>query len=155
MGGLGDPFRWGRVVVVFALAAAVAAPIARAVEPTLDALKARVSAAGMGEKPRLCLQIAELQLLQADKLYLAAETEKGQAALTDALAFSELARDYAIQSHKHEKQTEIAVRGMIRKINDMMHTVAHEEEPPLKGAISRLQRVRDDLLVAMFPKAAK
>jgi hypothetical protein len=78
-----------------------------------------------------------------------------KAALTDVVAFSELARDYAIQSHKHQKQTEIAVRKMARKLNDLKHTVAHDDQPAVQDAIDRLQRVRDDLLLAMFPHGKK
>ena len=92
---------------------------------------------------------------QADKLYAAAEVEKGQAALTDVVAYSELARDYAIQSHKYQKQTEIAARTMTRKLNDLMHSLGQDDQPPVRDAINRLERVRDDLLKAMFPKGAK
>ena len=71
------------------------------------------------------------------------------------VAYSELARDYAIQSHKYEKQAEIAVRAMTRKLNDILHVLARDEQAPVRDAINRLQRVRDDLLFAMFPKGAK
>ena len=71
------------------------------------------------------------------------------------MAFSELARDYAIQSHKYLKQTEIAIRTMARKLNDLKHTVAHDDQPAIQDAIDHLQRVRDDLLLAMFPHGKK
>jgi ribosome recycling factor len=66
-----------------------------------------------------------------------------------------LARDYSIQSHKYQKQAEIAVRSMTRKLNDLLHTLGHDDQVPVRDAINRLQRVRDDLLTAMFPKGAK
>ncbi len=44
---------------------------------------------------------------------------------------------------------------MTRKLNDLLHVVGREEQDPLKEAIKRLERVRDDLLLAMFPKGAK
>ena len=137
------------------VAALALAAHALATEPTIEELKARVASASNGDKPRLCVQIAQRQLTEADKSYAATEDEKGQTELTDALSYAEQARDYAIRSHKYEKQTEIAVRGMIRKLNDILHTLPHEEQAPLKDAIGRLQRVRDDLLGAMFPKGAK
>lgn len=126
-------------------------------EPTIDQLKERLSAAAVADKPKICVQIAQRQLAETTKLFAAADPDpaKTQAALTDVVAFSELARDYSIQSHKHEKQTEIAVRAMARKLSDMLHTLARDEQPPVKDAIQRLQRVRDDLLTAMFPKGAK
>jgi hypothetical protein len=124
-------------------------------EPSLDELKARVSSANTGEKAKLCIEIAEKQLAEADKLYAADDVGKAQAALTDVVSYSELSRDYSIQSHKHEKQIEISVRAMARKLNDIVHTLGHDEQVPVKDAIAHLQKVRDDLLASMFPKGAK
>jgi hypothetical protein len=153
MGGLGGSFRGCMIAV--ALAAALAPRALSAAKPTVDELKARVSSASAGERPRLCVEIAQRQLVETDKDYAAVEDDKGQVVLTDVVTYSEMARDYAIQSHKHEKQTEIAVRGMIRKLTDIMHALPHDEQAPLRDSISHLQRVRDDLLSAMFPKGAK
>ena len=145
---------WG-TVLLFVLVASAVAGAAPNGEPTVEELKARLSSTSVGERPHLCVQIAQKQLAEADKLYGAAEVEKGEAALTDVVAFSELARDYSIQSHKYQKQTEIAARTMTRKLTELLHTLGHDEQAPVQDAISRLQRVRDDLLKAMFPKGAK
>ena len=125
---------------------------ATAKELTVEELKARVPTANVGDRPQLCLQIAERQLAEADKLYAALESEKAEATLGEVVSFSELARDYSLQSHKHQKQTEITVRKMARKLADIKHTVSHDEQASLQDAINRLERVRDDLLFAMFPK---
>ncbi len=155
MRSLMSPLRFCATVVLAAALAASISQAARSGEPSIEELKARVAAASVGDRPKICLQIAHRQLAEADRLYEAGEPEKGQTSLADVVAFSELARDYSIQTHKHEKQTEIAVRGMTRKLNDMLHTLTHDEHPPVEDAIKRLQRVRDDLLTAMFPKGAK
>jgi hypothetical protein len=148
-------FRLWRPITLFALVAAATAGAAPSSEATLEELKARLSSTSIGDRPHLCVQIAQKQLTEADKFYAALEIEKGQAALTDVVAFSELARDYAIQSHKYQKQTEIAARSMTRKLTDLLHSLAHDDQPPVRDAINRLQRVRDDLLSAMFPKGAR
>jgi hypothetical protein len=124
-------------------------------EPTVEELKAKLASANVPDRPRLCVQIAQRQLVATDQLYAAGEVQKAQATLTDVVAFSELARDYAIQSHKYQKQSEIAVRTMARKLADIKHLVTHEDQAPIQEAMNRLQRVRDDLLIAMFPKGAK
>lgn len=149
------PFRFCTAV---AFAAALAVSVSQAAgsgEPSIEELKARIAAASVGDRPKICLQIAHRQLVEADKHYEADDPEKAQTALADVVVFSELARDYSIQAHKHEKQTEIAVRGMTRKLNDLLHTIAHDEQPPVEDAIKRLERVRDDLLASMFPKGTK
>jgi hypothetical protein len=145
----------GRAAVVLLMAAAVTATAVPRDEPTVDELKARVSSANVGDKAKLCAQIAEMQLSEADKLYAADDIEKAQTTLTDVITFTELARDYSIQSHKHEKQIEISVRAMTRKLNDLMHSLGHADQPPVRDALKRLERVRDDLLMSMFPKGMK
>ena len=124
-------------------------------EPTVDQLKASVTAAKVGDKAKLCVQIAQKQLNESDRLYAASDYEKAQAALTDVVTYSELARDYAIQSHKYEKQTEIAARGISRKLNEIRHSLGRNDQLPLDDAIQRLERVRDDLQSAMFKKGAQ
>jgi hypothetical protein len=153
--GTGSGRRFRELTLVVMLATACAAWALPSEEPSVDALKAKLSETGVGGRPHLCIQIAELQLAESDKLYTAGDLEQAQARLMDVVAYSELARDYAIQSHKYQKQTEIAVRAMTRKLNEILHVLAHDEEAPVRDAINRLQRVRDDLLAAMFPKGAK
>lgn len=124
-------------------------------EPGIDALKSRISSASVGEKPHLCVQVAQMRLNEADKLFAAGDTDKAQAALTDVVAYSELARDYSIQSHKYQKQSEIAVRGMTRKLTDILHTLGQADQSAVKDAVNRLNRVRDDLLASMFKRGGK
>jgi hypothetical protein len=125
------------------------------IDLTVDQMKAKLASTSTGDKPHLCVQIAQRQMTETSKLYAAAEDEKAQAAMTDVVAFSELARDYSIQSHKYQKQTEIAVREMTRKLVEIMNTLGHDDQAPVKDAVTRMQRVRDDLLMAMFPKGQK
>ena len=155
MAGMRNRFRLWGTLIPLALVAAVTARGAPRSETTVEELKARVASTSIRDRPHLCVQIAEKQLAEADKLYAASEFEKGQAALTDVVAFSEMARDYAIQSHKYQKQTEIATRNMTRKLNDLLHSLSGPDQAPVRDALNRLQRVRDDLLAAMFPKGAK
>jgi len=145
---------WGAVTLI-AVLAAITAEAAPSNDLTVDQLKAKLSSTSTGDRPHLCVQIAQKQLAEADKEYAASDFEKGQATLTDVVAYSELARDYAIQSHKYQKQSEIAVRAMARKLTELMHSLGHDDQAPVQDALNRLQRVRDDLLMAMFPKGAK
>jgi len=124
-------------------------------EAALEGLKKRVANAGIADRPPLCIQISERQLGEADRLFIAGDVDKAQEALADVTAFSELARNYAIQSHKHEKQSEIAIRKMIRKLESLKHAVTFADQKPIQDSIDRLQKIRDDLLAAMFPQGVK
>ena len=142
----------GAAIFVLLVFSASATPTQSA---TVEELKARLTSARPGDRIQLCLQIAERQLEAADKFYLTDETEKARTALDDVASFAEQARDSSIHFHKRQKQTEIAVRKMVRKLFDIRSAVNHEEQVPVQAAIDRLQRVRDDLLAAMFPKERK
>ncbi len=155
MPGVQCSFRVLRAAIVAAWFALLVTTASHGAEQTVAQLKERLASASPGDRPRICIQIAQTQLAEADKLYAAGDFEKAQTALTDVAAYSELARDYAIQSRKYQKQSEIAVRGMTRKLNDIQHTLSVEDRTPLQDAITRLERVRDDLLAAIFPKGAK
>jgi hypothetical protein len=124
-------------------------------EATIEELKGRVANTSIQDRPPLCIRISERQLESADRYYTAGDSEKAKAALLDVVAYAELARDYAIQSHKHEKQCEIAVRKSARKLADVKHTVSHEDQEQVQDTIDRLERIRDDLLMAMFPKGSR
>ena len=148
--------RWSLVCGIFLTLFFVAPLIAKSHEDlTVDQLKSRLSAASVPDKVHICIQIAEKQLDEARKQYEAGEIEKAQPSLADVAAFSELARDYSIQSNRHQKQTEISVRAMTRKLNDILHLLGQADQPPVRDAINRLERVRDDLLGSMFPKGVK
>ncbi len=147
--------RWLIVAAIAVVFTTLLVPLASGNDPGIDQLKERVKTAGVGDRPKLCVRIAERRMAETSKLYSAAQDDKAAAALTDVVAYSELARDYCIQSHKYQKQTEIAVREITRKLNELTHTLGQEEQAPVLDAINRLQRVRDDLLAAMFPKGVK
>lgn len=123
-------------------------------QPTLEELKARVGNAAIAHRPPLCIHISELQLEAAGRFYTAGDSGQAKAALADVVAFAELARDYAIQARKHETQSEIAIRKMVRKLGDLKHTVSHDDQAEIESTIKRLERIRDDLQAAMFPKGA-
>jgi hypothetical protein len=144
---------WGTFTLLMLIPAAVARAAPN--EPSVEQLKSRLASTDVRDRPHLCVEIAQKQLAEADRWYAASEFDKGQAALTDVVAYAELARDYAIQSHKYQKQAEIAARNMTRKLNDLLHSLAGPDQAPVRDAINRLQRVRDDLLASMFPKGAK
>jgi len=148
--GLASAARWLWLAAVIVLAASAPAHEA----PTVEQLKARIATAQAADRVRICVEIAQKQMNEVDRLYAANDFGKAQAALNDVVAYAGLARDYAIQSRKHQKQTEIAARAMARRLDAILHTLAREDQPPVKDALDQMEHVRDDLLAAMFKKGA-
>jgi hypothetical protein len=152
----GQYWEWRRRLSTLAIALLLAAAAqVWARDLTVAELKGRLAGARLAERPALCIEISERELDAANQFYTAGDNAKAEAALGDVATYSELARDYAIQTHKHEKQSEIAVRKMARKLADLKHIVTHDEEKGVQDTIDRLEHVRDDLLAAMFPNGGK
>ena len=137
------------IVVVIALGTAYAKD-----EP-VESLKSRVDHAQAQDRPKLCVQVAEMQLRNADHFYNAGNIEQAQAAVADIVSYSEKARDSAKETKKQLKHVEISVRKMADKLTDIKRTLSFDDQPPVDLAIQRLQEIRTSLLDEMFKKDKK
>ena len=124
-------------------------------EESLDQLIARTEAARLQDRPSLYLQIARRQAEAADKHYEEGNAETGNTALNDMVTYSDKASDAAVRSGKRLKDTEIALRKMAEKFRDIKRTLPFEDQEPVQQAIDHLEKLRTDLLSAMFGKKEK
>ena len=125
--------------------------LARAADQqTLDQLKQRATAAKPGAQPKLFLEVAEWQLREANDAYHHNDAGKGQAAVHDVVTYCERAVAAAKSTRKHLKETEIKVRDLSRKLDDMRRSAEFDDRPPLETAIERLEMLRRELLTTMF-----
>ena len=138
------------MLLVFATAA-----ISVAADETLDELKSRAQNALPQDRPGLFVQIAQLQLRNADKFFEAGNVEQAHQAVEEVAVYSEKARDAATETKKRQKNVEIAVRKMAEKLKDIKRTISFEDQPPVDHAIERLEAVRTTLLKEMFKKEKK
>lgn len=141
---------WTLLLTLVTAIAAIAAPSPR--DESLGALKVRAKNAPPQDQAALCLQIAERQLQQADKLYKDGDVETAHAAVQDIVAYSEQARDAATQTKKHLKNVEIGVRKIAERLRDIKRTISIEDQPTIDSAVQRLEAVRTLLLKQMFSK---
>ena len=135
-----------------ALIIAVCSSICLAREDTLEELKAKAQTATAADQAKFYIQIAHLQLGAADKAYAAGQTPEAQNAIRDVASYSEKAGEAALKSGKHQKNTEIELRKMARRLRDIQPTLNVEDRAPVQDAIDRLEHVRSQLLMSMFSK---
>jgi hypothetical protein len=138
-------------LAAFALAA-VALPAVTAKDESLDQLIARAESARPEDRPVLYLEIARQKAEAADKLYNVGNAEAGNAALREVVTFSKKATDASIDTGKRLKNTEITLRKMAEKFRDIKRTVAFEDQAPIQQTMDELEKMRTDLLSAMFGK---
>jgi hypothetical protein len=140
-----------RTQLGFALLLMLACSLAAvAREETVDELKAKVGSAKSSDQPKLCLEIARLQLDAAEKSYQGGQLPQAQELLKDVVDYAQKAGDAARQSRKHIKKTEIEVRKMSRRLQDLKPTVDLDSRQPVQDAINRLEHIRTQLLMQMF-----
>ena len=120
---------------------------------SVEELKARLPKADTGQRIDLSLQIARMQLDNADKLYTDGKVDEARAAIVEVVSYSEQAGDAAAKSGKKLKKAEIVVREMAKKLRDIKRTLNFEDQAPVQDAAERLEKVRSSLLSAMFGKA--
>jgi hypothetical protein len=140
-----------RCVVLYFLLMTVCT-FAVAGDESLVDLKQRAAGTKGGDQVRVCIEIARLELKEADNAYNAGEVEKAQSAVTELVTYSEEAAQAANSSGKDLKHTELALRSISSKLGDIRRTVNFEDRPPIDAAVNRIENLRSELLATMFKK---
>ena len=143
----------GTKVLIFAVA--LGAGMAGAATDSLPELKTRAESTRLEDRPPIYMEIARIQLRNADKLYNDGNVDPARAAVEDIVGSSQKASEAAIKTKKHLKNVEIAVRKMAEKLRDIKRTLNVEDQPPVDAAIKQLEDMRTGLLEAMFRKEKK
>ncbi len=139
-------------IFILALLALAFLPAFAGKEESVDQLIARAESAQPNDRPALYLKIADLKAKAADKLYDDGNADAGKAALQDVVDYSRKATDAAIATGKKLKNVEIMLRKMAEKFRDIKRTVAFDDQPPIQQTVDELEKMRTDLLSAMFGK---
>jgi hypothetical protein len=117
---------------------------------TPDQLKAKADASRDGERAKLCLEYAHVQLEASDKFFTDGDADQGQANIREVVEYSRKAADAASSSGKHLKDTEIKLRKLADRMHDIGETLAFEDRQPVRQAVEQLQQIRSDLMVKMW-----
>ena len=136
------------VAAVFLLAPAVRSERAE----TVEQMKARTESARPEDRILLCADIAAKQLVAARAAYTDGNGDAGKDLVLDVVLYSEKAAESATQVHKKEKQLEIRLREMAKRLEDLRRSLTFEDQPPVKAAADRLEALRTKLLKDMFKK---
>lgn len=117
---------------------------------TIEQLKAKAESADGKHQIDLLTEIAERQLKTTDEAYGAGNVDQAQAALKDVVDYGVRAAKEATNTGKHMKRTEIALRKIADKLDNISKSVDFETRPPVDDAVKKLEAARNDLLFRMF-----
>lgn len=116
----------------------------------LSRLIQRAQSAPVDQQAHLCAEIARRELKSADELYTADKVDEARTAVAQLIAYSDKASEAAIQSGKHLKDTEIAMRKMADKLRDIKLRLTIDDQAPVQAAADHLETLRTSLLKHMF-----
>jgi hypothetical protein len=130
-------------------------PAAAWKDESVAELVAKAEAADLNHQAELYVEIAEKQLKAAKRLYDDNKFEEARVAVEDIRTYSEKGTDAAIKSGKRLKKTEIALRKMADKLDDLKRSLPFDDQAPAQATASRLQELRTQLLDRMFNSKGK
>jgi len=141
------------VAVLLASAACTAQETAAAPQANNDPLlnlKQRADAASGGSRAKLFAELARAEITLADQQFTSGEADAAQKQVASALEHATVAADAAVNSGKRLKETEIELRKLQRRTDELAHSVAFDDRPPVAAAVKQLEQLRSRLLQRMF-----
>ncbi len=136
-------------ILVLMLSSAV---LAADKQESVESMKARFERTAPKDRVELALKIAEQQLVVMDKAYADGNVDAGRAALADVQTFGIQAAENSATTGKHMKQTEIALRKMTVRLENIRRTLSVDDRAPVGEAIQKVDGARNELLNRMFRK---
>jgi hypothetical protein len=145
------------ILVVLVLTATVlaaqnasAAPAASPGPSDIENLKAAVEKAPRGQQGKLYAELAERLVNVANQQFTDGKSTEAQATVQEVLQCSIKAHDLALSTRKNRKEIEISLRQTQRHLEDMKHSLAAEDRPPVDAVEKKLGDLRQELLDALF-----
>jgi hypothetical protein len=135
------------VLILFGMAS-----VASAKEPeTIDQLKARAATAEQNKQPELYSKLAKQQLEAANEVY-GSNAEQARHLVDDTADSAEKASKASLASGKRQKKTEIDLRQLAKRMDDIGRSWAFDDRAPVKAAMERVESARSKILDRMFEK---
>jgi arginine utilization protein RocB len=132
--------------------------VSTAAQQAAPSLEQRADQASGAECIHLSMQAARERLEDANRRFLAADVKGAHDSIDASVHYAQRMVDCALQMRKGEKNAEknaeIDLRRLARRMTDIMRTLDSDDRPHLARSLVELDKQRDRLLHAMFGDAA-
>lgn len=115
-------------------------------------LKSRADSSSGSDKAKYAAEYAEHAVHEADILLANGKDAEGTAMLQDVGTYGKMAADVSMQSRKREKNTEITLRKILKRLADIKNAQPFEQQAEVQKVIDQVQASHDSLLDFMFQK---
>ncbi len=123
--------------------------IALAEEP-LDKQRAKADSAKPGDCAKICIKVAQRLAEISNSQFEAGTVEVAQKTMQDAIAYAERGANGAIESHKHQKDADIELRKLAKRMRDIAESLSVDDRQPILDGVKKIEKLRDQVLTAMF-----
>jgi hypothetical protein len=104
---------------------------------------------------KVCFEAARQLIEASNQLYNGGDAEGGLKLMNDAVRYAKRGTDSSIESRKNEKNAEIALRKMAKRMHEVGQSLALDDRPPVFKAEDSMNDLRDQMLSALFGNPKK
>ena len=123
-----------------------------AAEESLEKLIAKAEAGGE-KQSELYVDVARRYAEQANQHFSAGDWDKGRDDIKSVLDYAEKARATVGRSEGRIKQTELKMRKLHRRLEEVARATDVDDRPPVTAAAEHVQELSSELLDLLFRKA--
>jgi hypothetical protein len=117
---------------------------------TIDQLRARMEQSSGGNKAKFAMQIAAIHVEQASTEFNAGQSDKGHDLVRQATELVQVAGDASLGANKRVKDTEISVRKLERRLQEIHRSVSFDDQDEIDESLKLISVIRNQLLDRMF-----
>jgi hypothetical protein len=122
-------------------------------EGALADLQRRADEANGVDCVHLSMDTARKSLEEANRLFGAGDVKSAHGEVDASVRYARRSVDCSLHAQKSEKNEEIDLRKLIRRMKDVSQTLDSEDRPHIAQSLVELDKERDRLLHSMFGAA--
>ena len=124
-------------------------------QSTVEKTRERAENAKPSDCAKVCFEAAKQLIEASNQLYSGGDAEQGLKLMNDALRYAKRGTDAAIQSRKNEKNAEITLRKMAKRIHEVGESLALDDRAPVFKVEDQMDDLRDKMLATLFGNPKK
>ena len=117
-----------------------------AVIDELDKAKTRAEHASERDRCYENVEVVRALVEVADEQFTAGDADQAQKTVKETLTYADRAREAAQHSGHKLKQAEITLRKAQRRLDDLRHTLAFDDQGPVEAVLKQLEADRQEIL---------
>ena len=119
-------------------------------QDSVEKTKERASTAKPADCAKVCFEAARQLIEASNQLYSGGDVQQGLKLMNDAVTYAKRGTQASIETRKHQKAAEIALRKMAKRMHEVGQSLSLDDRPPVFEDEKALQDLRDQMLAAMF-----